>query len=160
MHVLSLGLCSMKSHVNFKIAFFPGVDNWSKVHTKLVAICPDFNKDSEACQKKWSSIYNDYKEDKATNLKSGSNRSEKSRWYGLVDEFMFDRANVVSHAHANAFIPEGIKSFATFSDSPQDSKIDNKCNDKSPQITSSSKSGGKKKKEGMVLKILSLLSIF
>ena len=83
-----------------------GVDNWSKVHTKLVSLCPDFPKDSEVCRKKWSAIYNEYKEDKAMNLKSGSQRSEKCRWYQLVDEFMYDRANVVSHAHASAFNPD------------------------------------------------------
>jgi hypothetical protein len=41
------------------------------------------------------------------NLKSGSQRSEKCRWYQLVDEFMYDRANVVSHAHASAINPDG-----------------------------------------------------
>lgn len=45
-----------------------GVDNWSRLHTKLVSMCPDFTKDSEACRKKWGAIYNDYKEDKAMNL--------------------------------------------------------------------------------------------
>ena len=25
------------------------VDNWSRLHTKLVSLCPDFTKDSEAC---------------------------------------------------------------------------------------------------------------
>lgn len=72
-------------------------------------MCPDFTKDSEACRKKWSAIYNDYKEDKAMNAKSGSQRSEKCRWYQLVDEFMYDRANVVSHAHASAVNPDGPK---------------------------------------------------
>ena len=47
------------------------------------------------------------------NLKSGSQRSEKCRWYELVDEFMFDRANVVSHAHASATNPDGPKSTGT-----------------------------------------------
>jgi hypothetical protein len=89
------------------------VDNWSRLHTRLVSLCPDFTKDSEACRKKWSGIYNDYKEDKANNLKSGSQRSKKCRWYLLVDEFMFDRANVVSHAHASAINPDGLKEAAT-----------------------------------------------
>ena len=87
-----------------------GVDNWSQLHTKLVTLCPDFTKDSEACWKKWSSIYNDYKENKANNMRSGSDRSEKCRWYILVDEFMSDRAHVVSHAHAIATNPDGPKS--------------------------------------------------
>ena len=89
------------------------MDNWSRLHTKLVSMCPEFTKDSEACRKKWSVIYNDYKEDKAMNLKSGSQRSDKCRWFQLVDEFMFDRANVVSHAHASAVGGDGVKCTAT-----------------------------------------------
>ena len=84
-----------------------GVDNWSRLHTKLVSLCPDFTKDSEACRKKWAAIYNEYKEDKVMNAKSGSNRSEKCRWFSLVEEFMFDRANVISHAHSSAVNPDG-----------------------------------------------------
>ena len=34
-------------------------------------------------------------------------------WYQLVDEFMFDRANVVSHAHASANNLDGPKGTAT-----------------------------------------------
>ena len=74
-----------------------------------MALCPDFTKDSEDCRKKWAAIYNDYKEDKAMNAKSGSSRSEKCRWYSLVDEFMFDRTNVVAHAHSSAVNPDGPK---------------------------------------------------
>ena len=79
-----------------------GVDNWFRLHTKLVSLCPEFPKDSEVYRKKWSSIYNDYKEDKAMNMRSGSDRSDKCRWYQLVDKFMSDRTHVVSHAHASA----------------------------------------------------------
>ena len=90
-----------------------GVDNWSRLHTKLVALYPDFTKDSEACRKKWSVVYNEYKEDKSMNMRSGSERSEKCRWYTLVDEFMSDRAHVVSHAHASASNPDGPKLSST-----------------------------------------------
>ena len=89
------------------------VDNWSRLHTKLVSMCPDFSKDNEACRKKWSTIYNDYKEDKAMNLKSDLQRLEKCRWYHLVDEFMFDRANVMSHAHASVVDGDGVKCTVT-----------------------------------------------
>ena len=41
------------------------------------------------------------------NMRSGSDRSEKCRWYQLIDEFMSDRAHVVSHAHASAMNPDG-----------------------------------------------------
>jgi hypothetical protein len=77
-------------------------------------MCPDFSKDNEACRKKWSTIYNEYKEDKAMNLKSDSQRSEKCRWYHLVDEFMFDIANVVSHAHTNGVDGDAVKCTITF----------------------------------------------
>ena len=39
-------------------------------------------------------------------LRSGSDCSEKCGWYTLVNEFMSDRAHVVSHAHASATNPE------------------------------------------------------
>ena len=103
----------LDSWLTCDIACGLGVDNWSRLHTKLVSLCPDFTKDSEACRKKWSAIYNEYKEDKAMNLKSDANRSEKCRWYQLMDEFMYDRANVVSHAHASAINPDGPAGIAT-----------------------------------------------
>lgn len=77
-------------------------------------MCPDFTKDNEAFRKKWSNIYNDYKEDKAMNLRSGSHRSKKCQCYQFVDEFMHDRANVVSHAHASTMNPDGPKSASTY----------------------------------------------
>ena len=92
---------------------YVGVDNWSRVLIKLVSVCSDFPKYSEVCHKKWSVIYNDYKKDKALHLKSGSQRSEKCRWFQLVDEFMFDRANVVSYAHASVVGGDGVKCTAT-----------------------------------------------
>jgi hypothetical protein len=47
------------------------------------------------------------------NMKSGSQRSKKCRWYQLMDEFMFDRANVVSYTHANVVNVDGLKSTVT-----------------------------------------------
>ncbi|KAG0596501.1 hypothetical protein M758_UG260600 [Ceratodon purpureus] len=64
----------------------PKQDNWARLYTKFVSMCPDFTKDSEACRKKWSAIYNHYKEGKAMKSKLGSHRSKKCRWYQLVDE--------------------------------------------------------------------------
>jgi hypothetical protein len=96
-------------------------------------MCPDFPKDSEACRKKWSVIYNDYKEDKALNLKSGGHRSEKCRWFQLVDEFMFDRANVVSHAHASAVDGDGVKCTMTSETNATDVKSLGEISSKSPE---------------------------
>ena len=47
------------------------------------------------------------------NMKSGSQRFKKCRWYQLVDEFMFDRTNVLSHAHASARNADGVNTTAT-----------------------------------------------
>ena len=88
------------------------MDNWSRLHIKLASLCPDFSKDSKVCRNKWSSIYNDYKEDKAMNMRLVSNRSKKFRWYQAVDEFMSNRVHVVSHTHANATNPYGINSIS------------------------------------------------
>ena len=118
------------------------VDNWSRLHTKLVSMCPDFSKDNEACRKKWSTIYNDYKEDKAMNLKSDSQRSEKCRWYHLVDEFMFDRANVMSHAHASVVDGDGVKCTVTLETNTTEQKNEE----------SSSKSPEPKQKEDLFAK--------
>ena len=109
-----------------------GVDNWSRLHTKLVSICPDFTKDSESCRKKWATIYNDYKEDKAMNMRSGSQRSEKCRWYLLVDEFMSDRAHVRAHAHASATNPDGPSS-TTDSDTKTTAHMSGETTSKSPE---------------------------
>lgn len=89
------------------------MDNWSRLHTKLVSLCLDFTKDNEAYRKKWSAIYNGYKQDKAMNMRSGSQQVEKCRWYQLVDEFMHDKTNVMSHAHTSATNPDGLKSAST-----------------------------------------------
>ena len=76
------------------------------------------------------------------NMTSDSQRSEKCRWYQLVDEFMFDRANVVSHAHASAVNPDGLKCMAT-SDT---NTMEQRCGD------SSSKSPEPKRKDNIFMK--------
>ena len=109
-----------------------GVDNWSRLHIKLVLFCPDFTKDSESCRKKWNAIYNDYKEDKAMNLKSDSQRSKKCRWYHFVDDFMSDQAHVVSHAHASATNPDRPKP-TTFSDTTTTTHKSGESTPKAPE---------------------------
>lgn len=66
------------------------------------------------------------------NMKSGSQRSEKCRWYQLVDEFMFDSANVVSHAQANATDGDGVKCTTT-SDTNTTEHRDRESTSKSPE---------------------------
>ena len=108
------------------------MDNWSRLHTKFVSLYPDFTKDSEACRKKWSAIYNECKEDKAMNLKSRSQKSEKCRWFQLIDEFMFDHAHVVSHAHASTVNSDG-PNLAAPSDSNTMDRRSSESTSKSPE---------------------------
>ena len=79
-----------------------GVDNWALLHTELVAACPDFNRSSDACRKKWKKIYDDYKADYNINGVSGNGRASKCKWYSLVDSYMHERANVMKHVHGSA----------------------------------------------------------
>lgn len=92
----------MFSHLELFVDCVAGVDNWGMLHTQLVAACPDFNRSSDACRKKWKKIYDEYKADYTINGISGNARSAKCKWYSLVDGFMHDRANVMKHVHASA----------------------------------------------------------
>lgn len=41
------------------------------------------------------------------NSMPGNGRSDKCKWYLLVDQYMFDRLNVGAHTHSSAHEPEG-----------------------------------------------------
>ena len=75
------------------------MDNWGVLHTHLVVACPDFNRSSNACYKKWKSLYDDYKADYTANGISGNQRSSRSKFYSLIDGYMHERANVMKHVH-------------------------------------------------------------
>ena len=64
------------------------------------------------------------------NIKLGSQQLKKCRWFQLVDEFMFDRAIVISCAYASAQNADELKATAT--------SITNIIDQKSGEITSKS----------------------
>ena len=66
------------------------------------------------------------------NMNSGSDRSEKCRWFQLVDEFMSDGAHVVSHPHTSATNPDGPKP-TTFSDTNSIAHKSGECTLKPPE---------------------------
>ena len=89
-------------HANYEISlifFFLGVDNWGVLYTHLVDACPDFNWSSDACRKKWNSLYNDYKADYTANNIFDNQRSSRSKFYSLIDGYMHECANVMKHVH-------------------------------------------------------------
>ena len=75
------------------------MDNWGILHIHLVAACSDFNWSSNACRKKWKSLYDDYKADYTANSISSNQRSSRSKFYSLIDGYMHERANVMKHVH-------------------------------------------------------------
>jgi hypothetical protein len=78
-----------------------GVDLWTKVATEVLANCPEFNKDGEACRKKFSKEMKDYQGDKAQNAKSGHDRGDRSKFYDLMDAHFASKATVHCVAHAD-----------------------------------------------------------
>jgi hypothetical protein len=73
------------------------------------------------------------------NMQSGSDRSEKCRWYQLVNEFISDRAHVVAHAHAHAS--------ATYPEAPKSTCASDVFTAEHKSGESSSKSPEPKRKE-------------
>lgn len=68
------------------------VDLWQAVKNEMAKTCCEFDKDSEACRKKWRRVFKDYKDDRHAIL-SGNEKSKKCRFYDLIDSYMRDRVN-------------------------------------------------------------------
>eukprot|EP00250_Pteridium_aquilinum_P009816 c18955_g1_i1 orf=358-1833(-) len=66
------------------------VDLWQIVKHEMTNSCYGFDKDSEACRKKWIRVYKEYKDDLHL---SSDEKAQKCRFYDLVDFYMGDRAN-------------------------------------------------------------------
>ncbi|MCO5561944.1 hypothetical protein L7F22_015570 [Adiantum nelumboides] len=66
------------------------VDLWQIVKHEMTNSCHGFDKDSEACRKKWIRVYKEYKDDRHL---SNDEKTQKCRFYDLVDFYMGDRAN-------------------------------------------------------------------
>ena len=78
------------------------MDKWGFLHNHLVANCPDFDRSSDACCKKWKKLYDDYKSDYIINGTCGSQRSSKCKYYSIIDSYMHDCANVLKHVYSSA----------------------------------------------------------
>ncbi|KAI5060817.1 hypothetical protein GOP47_0025237 [Adiantum capillus-veneris] len=66
------------------------VDLWQIVKHEMTNSCHGFDKDSEACRKKWIRVYKEYKDDRYL---SNDEKTQKCRFYDLVDFYMGDRVN-------------------------------------------------------------------
>ncbi len=54
-------------------------------------------------------IYKHYKYDKSIKDLSWNEKSKDYKWYLLVDEYVFDRPNVISHVHGRAHERKGVQ---------------------------------------------------
>ncbi|KAH7446702.1 hypothetical protein KP509_01G069300 [Ceratopteris richardii] len=79
-----------------------GVNLWAKVSTKLASMYPDFDKDSEACRKKWAKVLGQYRQDKAHNSISGNDRKITCKWFDVVDEYFHTRPIVTPFSHTSS----------------------------------------------------------
>jgi hypothetical protein len=93
-----------------------GVDTWATIALNIVAACPDFDKDAEACRQKSKKVMTLYQADKAQNAKSGHNRADSCPWFEQMDQFFGTKATVQCVAHVSAhglagvgIDPEGVK---------------------------------------------------
>jgi hypothetical protein len=79
-----------------------GVDLWTKVAAAILHNCPDFNKNAEACRKRFAKELKDYQGDKAQNAKSGHDRGDRSKHYDLMDSHFASKATVHCASHADS----------------------------------------------------------
>ncbi|MCO5587646.1 hypothetical protein L7F22_041597 [Adiantum nelumboides] len=81
-----------------------GINLWAKIAFRLASTYHDFDKDSEACRKKWAIVLAKYRLDKAHNATSGNDRKHTCKWYDIMDEYYHDRAHVKCVSHASSTI--------------------------------------------------------
>jgi hypothetical protein len=79
-----------------------GIDLWTRVASEVLANCSDFNKNAEACRKRFAKELKDYQLDKAQNAKSGHDRADHSTFYEAMYAHFASKATVYCVAHADS----------------------------------------------------------
>eukprot|EP00250_Pteridium_aquilinum_P035598 c9701_g1_i1 orf=316-1377(-) len=71
------------------------IDLWQVIKNEMARTCHGFDKDSEACRKKWRRVYKEYRDEK--NLHgAGGDASQKCRFFELLEYYMGERADGVT----------------------------------------------------------------
>eukprot|EP00250_Pteridium_aquilinum_P012514 c20769_g2_i1 orf=305-1411(+) len=76
------------------------VDLWQVIKNEMARTCHGFDKDSEACRKKWRRVYKEYKDDKC--LRAAGNGSQKCKFYDLMELYMGERTSGTSASQLTA----------------------------------------------------------
>ncbi|CAM6087957.1 unnamed protein product [Calypogeia fissa] len=78
-----------------------GFNIWDKVQQRMITACPKFSKTSEACKKKWKTIYRQYNNDKHLLQISGEGRKIAWKFFVEIDQGFHKRANVRKFCHGD-----------------------------------------------------------
>ncbi|KAI5058900.1 hypothetical protein GOP47_0027070 [Adiantum capillus-veneris] len=70
------------------------VDLWQVIKNQMARTCSGFDKDSEACRKKWRRVYKEYRDEMT--LHAAGDASQRSRFYDLLEYYMGERTDGVS----------------------------------------------------------------
>lgn len=70
------------------------IDLWQVIKNEMARTCSGFDKDSEACRKKWRRVYKEYRDEKT--LQNTGDGSQKCRFYELLEHYMGERADGAS----------------------------------------------------------------
>jgi hypothetical protein len=73
-----------------------GVDVWVKLHARLLVLIPGLNRSTEACKKKFNTLFKQYKVDKMANSVSGEGRHE-CKFYDSIDQWRHQTSTVMKH---------------------------------------------------------------
>ncbi|KAI5067982.1 hypothetical protein GOP47_0016327 [Adiantum capillus-veneris] len=76
------------------------VDLWQVIKSEMARTCHGFDKDSEACRKKWRRVYKEYKDDKC--LRAAGNGSQKCKFYDLMDFYMGEKTSGTNNMQLTA----------------------------------------------------------
>lgn len=75
-----------------------GVNTWNKLHTRMLTVCRGFRKSANACKKKYSILYNEYKKDRECAkdineglVAGGLPRSKKCAFFDQMDMWYQNR---------------------------------------------------------------------
>ncbi|MCO5579232.1 hypothetical protein L7F22_033086 [Adiantum nelumboides] len=74
------------------------IDLWQVIKSEMARTCHGFDKDSEACRKKWRRVYREY--DKC--LRAAGNGSQKCKFYDLMDFYMGEKTNGTNNLQLTA----------------------------------------------------------
>ncbi|KAH7289689.1 hypothetical protein KP509_30G014500 [Ceratopteris richardii] len=79
------------------------IDLWQVIKNEMARTCPGFDKDSEACRKKWRRVYKEYRDEKALHAQGDS--SQRCKFYDLLEFYMGDGSDNTNEPPVRLSLP-------------------------------------------------------